>query len=117
MHNVPAMVTGRERCVLLVHPEDAARAQVRDGEVAILESRVHCGPVPVRVSDEMAPGVVSLPHGWGHAASAPWQHVAAAHAGVSVNDWTDDQDVEALVGQSILNGVPVHLRPAEAPGG
>ena len=117
MHNVPAMVTGRERCVLLVHPEDAARAQVRDGEVAILESRVHCGPVPVRVSDEMTPGVVSLPHGWGHAASAPWQHVAAAHAGVSVNDWTDDQDVEALVGQSILNGVPVRLRPAAVPGG
>jgi anaerobic selenocysteine-containing dehydrogenase len=101
--------------MLLVHPEDAARAQVRDGEVAILESRVHCGPV--RVSDEMTPGVVSLPHGWGHAASAPWQHVAAAQAGVSVNDWTDDQDVEALVGQSILNGVPVHLRPAAAPGG
>jgi anaerobic selenocysteine-containing dehydrogenase len=116
MHNVPAMVAGRERCVLLVHPEDAARAQVRDGEIAILESRVHRGPVPVRVSEEMMPGVVSLPHGWGHAASAPWQQVAAAHAGVSVNDWTDDQDVEALVGQSILNGVPVRLRPAEAPG-
>jgi anaerobic selenocysteine-containing dehydrogenase len=117
MHNVPAMVTGHDRCVLLVHPEDAARAQVRDGEIAILESRVHRGPVPVRVSDEMMPGVVSLPHGWGHAASAPWQQVAATHAGVSVNDWTDDQDVEALVGQSILNGVPVRLRPAEAPGG
>jgi anaerobic selenocysteine-containing dehydrogenase len=115
MHNVPAMVTGRERCVLLVHPQDAERAQVSDGEVAILESRVHRGPVPVRVSDEMTPGVVSLPHGWGHAASAPWQHVAAEHAGVSVNDWTDDQDVEALVGQSILNGVPVRLRPTHAP--
>jgi anaerobic selenocysteine-containing dehydrogenase len=116
MHNVPAMVTGRERCVLLVHPEDAERAQVRDGEVAILGSRLHSGPVPVRVSDEMMPGVVSLPHGWGHAASAPWQHVASEHAGVSVNDWTDDQDVEALVGQSILNGVPVRLRRAEVAG-
>lgn len=103
--------------MLLVHPKDAARAQVRDGEVSILESRVHRGPVPVRVSDEMMPGVVSLPHGWGHAASAPWQQVAAAHASVSANDWTDDQDVEALVGQSILNGVPVRLRPAEAPSG
>jgi anaerobic selenocysteine-containing dehydrogenase len=115
MHNVPAMVSGRERCVLLVHPEDAARAHVRDGEVAILESRVHSGPVPVRVSEEMMPGVVSLPHGWGHATSAPWQHVAAERPGVSANDWTDDQDVEALVGQSILNGVPVRLRPELAP--
>ena len=110
MHNVPAMVAGRERCVLLVHPEDARRAGVSDGERAVLESRVHPGTVRVQVSDEMRPGVVSLPHGWGHAASAPWQRVAASHPGVSANDWTDDQEVEAIVGQSILNGVPVRLR-------
>ena len=111
MHNVPAMVAGRERCVLLVHPEDAGRAGVVDGAVAVLESRVHTGSVKVQVSEEMRPGVVSLPHGWGHAASAPWQQVAGRHPGVSANDWTDDQEVEAIVGQSILNGVPVRLRP------
>jgi hypothetical protein len=66
----------------------------------------------VRVSDEMVPGVVSLPHGWGHATSARWQRVAGANPGVSANDWTDDADVEAVVGQSILNGVPVRLRAA-----
>jgi anaerobic selenocysteine-containing dehydrogenase len=66
--------------------------------------------VRVRVSDEMRPGVVSLPHGWGHAAAAPWQKVAATQPGVSANDWTDEQRVESLVGQSILNGVPVRLR-------
>ncbi len=71
MHNIPAMVSGKPRCVLLVHPDDAARAGVRDGDVAILESRVHTGEVPVHVSDEMREGVVSLPHGYGHAASAP----------------------------------------------
>lgn len=86
------------------------RAGVRDGDVAILESRVHTGEVPVHVSDEMREGVVSLPHGYGHAASAPWQQVAAAHAGVSINDWTDDQEVESVVGQSILNGIRVRLR-------
>jgi anaerobic selenocysteine-containing dehydrogenase len=79
----------------------------------VLESRVHRGAVRVRVTEEIAPGVVSLPHGWGHAASAPWQRVAGRHAGVSVNDWTDDAEVEGVVGQSILNGVPVELR---APG-
>lgn len=112
MHNVPALVAGRERCVLFVHPADAERAGVHDGETAVLESRVHRGTVRVAVNEEMAPGVVSLPHGWGHAASAPWQRVAGAAPGVSANDWTDDGEVESVVGQSILNGVPVRLAPA-----
>jgi anaerobic selenocysteine-containing dehydrogenase len=107
-------MTGKARCVLLVHPNDAERLGVRDGEDAVLESRVHSAEVPVRVSDEMRPGVVSLPHGWGHAELAPWQKTAAARPGVSVNDWTDDQLVEEVVGQSILNGVPVRLRPLGA---
>ena len=115
MHNLASLTAGRERCVLLVHPSDAARAGLRDGDSAMLESRVHRGLVPVAVSDEMTPGVVSLPHGWGHADSAPWQRVAGARPGISANDWTDDGDVEAVVGQSILNGVPVRLTPAPPP--
>ena len=116
MHNVRAMVAGRERCTLLVHPDDARRAGVADGELALLESRVHRGAVAVHVSDEMRPGVVSLPHGWGHADAAPWQRVASSRPGVSANDWTDDQLVESVVGQSVLNGVPVRLnRMAEQP--
>jgi anaerobic selenocysteine-containing dehydrogenase len=111
MHNVPSLVSGRERCVLYVNPDDAARYEVRDGEMAILESRVHRGEVRVAVTDEMRPGVVSLPHGWGHADSARWQKVAGSHAGVSVNDWVDDSVVEPIIGQSILNGVPVRLGP------
>lgn len=110
MHNVPAMAAGRDRCVLLVHPQDGRRAGVGDGEDAELESAVHCGNVRVQWSDEMMPGVVSLPHGWGHAETAPWQRVAAQRPGVSANDWTDEREVEAIVGQSILNGVPVRLR-------
>jgi anaerobic selenocysteine-containing dehydrogenase len=70
---------------------------------------VHAGPVRVQITDDMAPGVVSLPHGWGHAEAAPWQRVAGERPGVSANDWTDDADVEGLVGQSVLNGVPVRL--------
>jgi anaerobic selenocysteine-containing dehydrogenase len=112
MHNVPALVSGKERCVLLVHPDDARRAGLRDGDTAVLESRVHRGEVPVRVSDEMRPGVVSLPHGWGHAAAARWLRTAGARPGVSFNDWSDDAETEAIVGQSILNGVPVRLAAA-----
>jgi hypothetical protein len=77
----------------------------------MLESRVYRGPAPVHVTDEMMQGVVSLPHGWGHRDVRRWQKVAAARAGVSVNDWTDDGDVEVVVGQSILNGIPVQLKP------
>jgi anaerobic selenocysteine-containing dehydrogenase len=111
MHNLPDLVSGRARYVLLVHPQDAERAGVRDGQTAILENHMHRGEVPVRVSDEMRPGVVSLPHGWGHEECAPWQSTAGARPGVSTNDWTDDQAVESFVGQSILNGVRVRLRP------
>jgi len=112
MHNVPALVAGRERCVLYVHPQDAARAGVRDGETVVLESRVHRGEVPVHVTDDMRPGVVSLPHGWGHEAAAKWQRVAGSRPGVSANDWTDDAEVEGIVGQSVLNGVSVKLSRA-----
>ena len=111
MHNVPALVSGRERCTLYVHPDDAARCALRDGELAIMESRVHRGEVRVMVTEDMRPGVVSLPHGWGHAQSAPWQQVAGSHAGVSFNDWVDDSVTEPIIGQSILNGVPVRLAP------
>lgn len=113
MHNVPAMVAGSERCVLLMHPADAAERDVRDGETIVMESRVHRGDVRVKLTDEMARGVVSLPHGWGHAAAARWQKVAGATPGVSINDWTDESVAENVVGQSILNGTPVRVFPRE----
>ena len=109
MHNLPKLVSGKNRCVLYVHPDDARRAGLADGDVACMASRVHRGEVPITVTDEVRPGVVSLPHGHGHAASQPHQRVAGAAPGVSVNDWTDDDVVESIVGQSVLNGVPVRL--------
>jgi anaerobic selenocysteine-containing dehydrogenase len=114
MHNVPSLVSGAPRCVLFVNAKDAALRGIADGDTALLESRVHAGEVPVKVTEDIAPGVVSLPHGWGHAPSAPWQRVAGRHAGVSANDWTDEGAVEGVVGQSILNGVPVRLRARTA---
>ena len=113
MHNIPKLVAGKARCVLFVHPSDAESVGVVDGGIAVLESRIHTAEIPVHVTDEMMPGIVSLPHGWGHAASAPWQKTAGANPGVSFNDWSDESEVEPLVGQSILNGVPVRLRVAE----
>ena len=109
MHNVPSLVSGAERCLLFVHPKDAAQRGIADGDSIVMESRVHRGAVRVQLSEDIAPGVVSLPHGWGHASSAKWQRVAGQHPGVSANDWTDESVVEGVVGQSVLNGVPVRL--------
>ncbi|MFO0947771.1 MAG: molybdopterin-dependent oxidoreductase [Planctomycetota bacterium] len=110
MHNIPKLVSGKARCALLVHPMDAERLGIEDGGEAVLENQIHRATVPVQWSTDMRPGVVSLPHGWGHQAAAPWQQVAGAHPGISANNWTDDQWLETVVGQSILNGVPVQLR-------
>jgi anaerobic selenocysteine-containing dehydrogenase len=112
MHNIPSLVSGRTRCVLYIHPDDARRAGLRDSEPAKLTSRICSREVPVRVTDEMMPGVVSLPHGYGHEGIDEYLSVAGAHSGVSANDWTDDQLVERIVGQSVLNGVPVRIAPA-----
>jgi anaerobic selenocysteine-containing dehydrogenase len=112
MHNLPSLVSGRERCLLFVNPKDAEAVGVRDTEEAVLSSRVYAGRLRVRVTDEVQPGIVSLPHGWGHRESARWQRVAGRHPGVSINDWTDDSVVESVVGQSILNGVAVKLARA-----
>lgn len=112
MHNVAALTSGAERCLLFLHPKDAATHGVGDGDTVVMESRVHRGEVRVRVTEEIAPGVVSLPHGWGHAAAAPFQRVAGGRPGVSMNDWTDEAEVEGVVGQSILNGVPVRITAA-----
>jgi anaerobic selenocysteine-containing dehydrogenase len=115
MHNVPSLVSGAERCLLFVHPKDAADRGIADGDTVAMESRVHRGELRVQFSEDIAPGVVSLPHGWGHAASAPFQRVAGKHPGVSANDWTDESIVEGVVGQSVLNGVPVTLSPRITP--
>ncbi len=110
IHNVPAMVSGRERCVLLVNPEDAARAGIHaDGE-ALLESRVHTGPVTVKITDEIRAGVVSLPHGWGHAPAAPWQKGRGRPSGC-LGERLDRLDGRRIGGRA----VGVERGPGEAP--
>jgi anaerobic selenocysteine-containing dehydrogenase len=112
MHNIPKLVSGKPRCVLYVHPTDAASAGLTEGGIGVMESNTHSAEVPVHITEEMTPGIVSLPHGWGHSASVPWQRTAGANPGISFNDWTDESEVEPLVGQSIMNGIPVELRAA-----
>jgi anaerobic selenocysteine-containing dehydrogenase len=113
MHNVPKLVSGKDRCTLLVHPADAQRLGLGSGARARISSRVGSVVAPVEVSDEVMQGVVSLPHGWGHDRPGVQLHVATRHPGVSANDVVDEQLFDPLSGTSHLNGVPVHIEPAD----
>jgi len=112
MHNVEALAKGRDRCTLLVNPADATRLGLADGSRARLRSRVGEVVAPVVVSDEMMPGVVSLPHGFGHAGEGIELRVARRHAGVNSNELTDETLLDALSGNAVLNGIPVEISAA-----
>jgi anaerobic selenocysteine-containing dehydrogenase len=111
MHNVPTMVRGSNRCTLKLHPDDAARLGLAEGALACIRSRVGEVEAPVEVTDEMMPGVVSLPHGWGHGAPGVRLTVAAENAGVSSNDLSDEEVVDPLSGNAVLNAIPVTVEP------
>ena len=107
MHNSRRLVKGRDRCTLLMHPDDAARRQLMDGQTVRVQSKVGVVTLPLTISDEMMPGVVSIPHGWGHHFSGTSWRVAEQHAGVSVNTLTDSQRYDPLSGNAAVNGVSV----------
>jgi anaerobic selenocysteine-containing dehydrogenase len=113
MHNSLRLVKGPERCTLLMHPEDAARRGLSPAERVRVSSRVGSIELKVEVTDEMMPGVVSIPHGWGHDRPGIQVETAALHAGASINDLTDDLEIDALSGNAAFSAVPVRVEPAE----
>ena len=112
LHNAPSLMTGRERCTLLVHPDDAARLGLRDGGSARITSAAASLVVPVEVSDEVARGVVCLPHGFGHGRSGTQLSVAALRPGVNSNALSDASALDLPSGTAVVNGIPVAVRPA-----
>ncbi|MGZ4683712.1 MAG: molybdopterin oxidoreductase family protein, partial [Acidimicrobiales bacterium] len=112
MHNVDVLVKGKERCTLQVHPDDAANLGLVDGGQAEVASRVGKLVAPVEVTEAIRPGVVSLPHGWGHSSAGARMDVAAAHPGVNSNILTDEDQIDPLSGNAVLNGIPVTVVPA-----
>ncbi len=112
MHNVEVLVRGRDRCTLHVHPDDAARLGVRDGAPVRVASRVGALEVPAEVTDEIRPGVVSLPHGYGHGLPGARADVAARQPGVNSNLLTDSEPMDPLSGNAVLNGIPVEVTAA-----
>lgn len=109
LHNSYRLVKGKPRCTLLMHPDDAAGRQIAHGAMARVRSRVGEVEVQVEVSEQIMPGVVSLPHGWGHGREGVRLRVAAAHPGVSVNDLTDEQFVDRISGNAGFSGVEVEV--------
>ena len=107
MHNFERLVKGKPRCQLMMHPDDLGRYGFAEGQRVRLTSRIGSLEVEVAGTDEVMPGVVSLPHGWGHGRAGTSIAVAEAHAGVSANDLTDDRFIDAVSGNAALNGVPV----------
>jgi len=114
MHNLQPLVKGKVRCTMHVHPDDAARCGLADGEAARVTSAAGVVEVPVEITDAVMPGVISIPHGWGHDAPGTRMSVAAEHAGTNSNVLADETQVEPLSGNAILNGIPVELAPVAA---
>ncbi|HEY1087245.1 MAG TPA: molybdopterin dinucleotide binding domain-containing protein, partial [Archangium sp.] len=112
LHNAPKLVSGANRCTLLMHPEDARSLGLGAGDSARVRSRVGELVVPVELTDAMMQGVVSLPHGYGHGRDGVKLEVAKQHAGVSVNDLSDELLIDALSGNAALSGVPVQVERA-----
>ncbi|MFT0868835.1 molybdopterin oxidoreductase family protein [Pseudomonas sp. CAM1A] len=112
MHNYHRLVKGKPRHQLLMHPDDLSRRQLHDGQMVRVRSRTGVIEVAVQASEEMMPGVVSLPHGYGHGRQGARLQVAAAQPGVSANDLTDEHLRDGVSGNAALNGVPVQVEAA-----
>jgi anaerobic selenocysteine-containing dehydrogenase len=115
MHNIEVLVRGRERCTLLIHPDDARRAGVADGALARVESEAGRVDVLVQVSDEMMPGVVCLPHGWGHDKPDTRLSIARSYPGVNNNLLAPGRLVDPLSNNAVVNGIEVDVTPTPAP--
>jgi anaerobic selenocysteine-containing dehydrogenase len=112
MHNLDVLVKGKPRCTMHIHPDDADRLGLVAGAAARVKSRTGEILVPVEITDAVMPGVVSIPHGWGHSVPGVSMAVASEHAGVNSNLVADPDLIDPVSGNAVLNGIPVEVAPA-----
>ena len=112
MHNFHRLVKGKPRHQLLMHPQDLQQRQLQDGQRVRIRSRTGSLEVEVQACEDMMPGVVSLPHGFGHGRQGVHMQIAQAQPGVSANDLTDERFRDQVSGNAALNGVPVQVEAA-----
>jgi anaerobic selenocysteine-containing dehydrogenase len=109
MHHSPRLVKGKNPCELTIHPEDAASRGIGAGSLVRVSSRRGSIELPATLSADVMPGVVCMPHLWGHTRPGTRQRVANATPGVSMNDLTDVSVIDTLTGNAVVNGVPVKV--------
>jgi anaerobic selenocysteine-containing dehydrogenase len=107
LHNSHRLVKGKNRCTLLLHPEDATRLKITTGQAVKLKSAIGELVLAAEIDPAIMPGVVSMPHGWGHNRTGTQLSIAQTKAGESMNDITDHYLIDALSGTSVLNGIEV----------
>lgn len=112
LHNVAPLMKGRDRCTLLMHREDATRRGIADGDRVTVTSSGGCIEVPVEVTEAIKPGVVSMPHGWGHGKAGTRLGIANGSPGVNTNVLSPPDFLDEPSGNGALNGIPVEVRPA-----
>ncbi len=114
MHNLHVLARGKNRCTLHVHPTDAARFDLGEEAMARVTSSAGSVEVAVEITDAIMPGVVSLPHGWGHDQTGAQLGIAAHNPGVNSNILSSEQTTDALSGNAVLNGIPVTISAVPA---
>jgi anaerobic selenocysteine-containing dehydrogenase len=116
MHNAPLLMRGHRVQHARMHVDDAAAANIVDGDRVRIASQHGQIELPVIVTKDIVAGVVAVPHGWGHKGTGGWR-VANGAGGANVNQLTSSapDDLEKLAGMARLTGVPVRVEPADNP--
>lgn len=109
MHNSARLVKGRNRCTLMIHSADAQKLKLDNQSIVKVSSRVGCIELPIEITDHIMQGVVSMPHGYGHARQGVQLDIATKYAGVSINDLTDEYILDELTGNAAFNSVTVKV--------
>ena len=110
MHNLERMVKGPNSCTAIIHPNDAERLNISNGDMLEISSSVSTVNIEAEVSDEIMVGSISIPHGWGHHRDGIKMGVASKYAGVSFNDLADDKITDKLSGVSVINAIPISVQ-------
>jgi anaerobic selenocysteine-containing dehydrogenase len=110
-HNVNILIKGKFRCTLQMHSEDAQRLNLHEGDNVKLDSETGEIVAQLEISDDMMPGVISLPHGFGHNKEGMQLSRAMQQPGVNINNVLSNQCLDALTGNVVTNGVPVNVSP------
>ena len=112
LHNSERLMKGKNRCTVWVNSTDAENLQITDGQTVKVSSRVGAVEIPCEISDRIMSGVVSIPHGYGHARKGVLLDTAKHHAGVSLNDLTDERVIDELTGNAAFSNARVRIESA-----